>query len=162
MASKLRSRKSWREKLETDQQPKVFEMPASAAVRFGPGKMIVSCPREVDALIREIPAGELTTSALLREALALRHEADVACPISTGIFVRIAAEASEEDRAKGRHYVTPYWRVLTTDGRLNEKFPGGTACQAERLVEEGHSIEPGAGRKLPRIREFEQRLARFR
>ena len=54
--------------------------------------------------------------------------------------------------------ITPYWRVLKDDGRLNEKFPGGVEAQAARLEEEGHTIEPGRGKKPPKVKGFEGSL----
>ncbi|MDI6794886.1 MAG: MGMT family protein [bacterium] len=77
---------------------------------------------------------------------------------ATGIFIRVAAEAAEEDLMEGRREPTPYWRVIKTDGSLNEKFPGGTDHQAARLIEEGHAIEPGKGKKPPKVKEFEKSL----
>lgn len=61
--------------------------------------------------------------------------------MTTGIFVRIAAEAAEEDARAGAKSVTPYWRVLKEGGKLNEKFPKG---QAAKLRREGHRIEGGS------------------
>ncbi|MCD6457290.1 MAG: hypothetical protein J7K82_00440 [Thermoproteales archaeon] len=29
--------------------------------------------------------------------------------------------------------IAPYWRILKSDGSLNEKFPGGVKLQVERL-----------------------------
>jgi hypothetical protein len=78
--------------------------------------------------------------------------------LTTGIFLRIAAEAAVEDLRGGKQDITPYWRVIKADGSLNEKFPGGTAAQAARLREEGHSIQPGAGKKPPRVEDFEKSL----
>jgi hypothetical protein len=73
--------------------------------------------------------------------------ADVSCPLCTGIFVRISAETAEEDRAAGKARVTPYWRVVTDKGELNEKFPGGAAAAAKKLREEGHRVV-GKGKKM--------------
>jgi hypothetical protein len=42
-----------------------------------------------------------------------------------------------------------------------EKLPGGVKAQTQRLKEEGHSIEPGKGRKPPRVREIEKRLVKL-
>ena len=46
-------------------------------------------------------------------------------------------EAAEEDAAAGKSNITPWWRVLTTDGKPNPKFPGGGAEQRRRLADEG-------------------------
>jgi alkylated DNA nucleotide flippase Atl1 len=70
----------------------------------------------------------------------------------TGILLRIAAEAAEEDARAGRKRIAPWWRVLREGGRCNEKYPGGTAAQAERLSAEGHVVDGG------RVRDFEYRL----
>ncbi|NVM56429.1 MAG: MGMT family protein, partial [Candidatus Helarchaeota archaeon] len=98
------------------------------------------------------------TQAQLRERLARDFKVDFTCPITTGIFVRIAAEAAEEDLTAGKQEVTPYWRVIKTDGGLNQKFPGGAQAQAVRLREEGHRIQPAQGKKPPRVIDFQKSL----
>ncbi|MDP2916510.1 MAG: MGMT family protein [Dehalococcoidia bacterium] len=54
--------------------------------------------------------------------------------------------------------MTPYWRTIKADGSLNEKYPGGTEAQAERLKEEGLTIEPGKGKKPPKVKDYEKYL----
>ena len=93
--------------------------------RFGKGTMVIPKPLDVDALIRRVPRGKLVTIPQLREELARCSRVNVACPLCTGIFVRIAAEAAQEERRAGKKLVTPYWRVISSEGRLNPKFPGG-------------------------------------
>src|SRR5215469_1835244 len=137
MASKFTSRIPWRQKLERQQEPKVVQIPPRMQVRFGKGTMVIPKPLDVDALIRKVPKGKLVTVTLLRDELARRCKADMACPLTTGIFIRIAAEAAEEDRRAGKKTVTPYWRVLSHEGRLNPKFPGGADAQRKRLHAEG-------------------------
>ncbi|MFB0559005.1 MAG: hypothetical protein ACETVS_00475, partial [Dehalococcoidales bacterium] len=70
----------------------------------------------------------------------------------------IAARAAEEAAAEGKKDITPYWRTLKVGGELNPKYPGGINAQAERLREEGHTIEPGKGKKPPRVKDFERAL----
>jgi hypothetical protein len=157
----MKTRKSWREKLETDQQPKIVKLPPEGWARMGGRTMLVSTPRDVNALMRKIPKGKIITSALLRQKLASDFGAECACPTSTGIFVRIAAEAAEEDRAAGAKRITPYWRVLAKDGSLNEKFPGGVKAQADNLRAEGLEILAATGKHPPTVKDFEKRLVRF-
>jgi alkylated DNA nucleotide flippase Atl1 len=140
MASKFTSKKSWRSKLEKAQEPSVFEMTGKWAQRYGAGKMLIPTPMMVDEVIRTVRRGKLITTGAIRKILAEKMGADVTCPLCTGIFVRISAEASEEDRAAGKARVTPYWRVVTDKGELNEKFPGGAAATARKLREEGHRV----------------------
>jgi hypothetical protein len=88
-------RMSWREKM--NRPAKIIDIPPKMQKRFGPGKMLIPSPLDVDALIRTIKRGALITQSQIRERLAHAHQADDACPIATGMFVRIVAEAAEED-----------------------------------------------------------------
>ena len=131
--------------------PKLVTIPPRMQKRFGKGTMLVPSPNEVEACIRTVRKGSVTTVSQIREFLAGKHSADVTCPLTTGIFVRIAAEAAEEDASSGKAKITPYWRVVKDDGSLNPKFPGGVKQQAERLRAEGHRIVPGTGKRPPRV-----------
>ena len=157
----MKTRTTWREKLEKEQEPKIVDIPPKMAKRFGTGKMLIPRPLDVDALIRKVKKGKLVTQAQIRERLAKDFHADCACPITTGIFIRIAAEAAEEDRRGGKRQITPYWRVIKPDGSLNEKFPGGPKAQAASLRKEGHRIQPGKGKKPPRVKDFEKSLQKL-
>lgn len=147
----MRTRKSWREKMENPDLPRLTRIPAAWRAKWGDGTMLLPAPREVEALIRSVPEGSLITVSQLREELAHRHGARTACPLLTGLFVRIAAEAAEEDAGAGAEGMTPYWRVVKDDGSLNPKLPGGTARQSERLRAEGHRIAAGRGTRPPRV-----------
>ena len=124
-------------------QPKLVEVPERWARRIGHGKMLVPSPLLVDAAIKKIPGGKLATVNTIRDYLADEYKADVACPLTTGIFLNIAANAAEEDRIKGKIQITPYWRVLKEGGSLNPKFPGGVKQQAKYLKQEGFEIIKG-------------------
>ena len=158
---KLKAGTTWREKLEKDQPAKVVAVPVKMQKRFGTGTMLVPRPLDVDGLIRKIPKGKLATTGQIGERLAKAAGADCACPMTTGIFIKIAAETAEEDLRKGKKRITPYWRVVKADGSLNEKFPGGVAEQAKRLRAEGHSIATGKGKKSPKVRDFQTALVKF-
>jgi hypothetical protein len=145
-------RLSWREKM--NRPAKVIDIPPKMQKRFGPGKMLIPSPLDVDALIRTIKRGALITQSQIRKRLAHAHQADDACPIATGMFVRIVAEAAEEDLHYGKQSVTPYWRVLRDNGTLNEKLKK----QAARLRDEGHVIEPGPRKGSLRVRDFSSYL----
>lgn len=157
----MKTRKSWSEKMQTDQQPKIVKLPPEGWAKMGGRTMLVSTPRDVEALMRKIPKGRVITSALLRQKLADDFGAECACPTSTGIFVRIAAEAAEEDRAAGAKRITPYWRVIAKDGSLNEKFPGGAKAQADNLRAEGFEILAATGKHAPKVKDFEKKLVAF-
>ncbi|HEU4391676.1 MAG TPA: hypothetical protein VFV34_28065 [Blastocatellia bacterium] len=156
----MKSRVPWREKLERH-EAKVVRIPPRMQKRYGAGTMLIPRPLDVDSLIRQVKKGQLVTQSQIRERLARDCRADVTCPITTGIFVRIAAEAAEDDRVNGARIVTPYWRVVRDDGGLMEKLPGGAKSQAARLKQEGHQLVAGAGKKPPRVKDFEKRLVKL-
>ena len=133
----FKSKTRWRDKLEKEQEPKLVTVPPKMVARFGKGQMLIPTPMLVDQVMRSVRKGKLITAGQIRAKLARDCAADVTCPLTTGIFMRIAAEAAEEDRAAGRKRITPYWRVVKDDGGLNPKFPGGEAQQAKRLRSEG-------------------------
>ena len=137
----MKTRKSWREKLADNKGfPKVAEVTGKMSKRWGEGTMVIPAPMEVDGLMNRVLKGKLATVNELRAALAVRHKANFACPMTTGIFSWIAAHAAEEAAADGVTRTTPYWRTLKTGGELNPKYPGGLKNLAKRLKAEGHQI----------------------
>jgi hypothetical protein len=155
-----KARKTWRQKIE-EKHPahgKIVDIPPKMQKAWGTGKMLIARPLDVDALIRKVQKGKLVTVTQVMEKLAKDAHADCACPMTTGIFLRIVAEVAEDDLKSGKEKVTPYWRVLKSDGSLNIKFPGGTKAQAARLKDEGHTIEPEKGKRPPRVKTFEKSL----
>jgi hypothetical protein len=72
----------------------------------------------------KVPRGKLVTINEIRMALARKHKATIGCPLTTGIFAWVSANAAEEQRLEGKMDITPYW-TLKTGGFLNEKYPGG-------------------------------------
>ncbi len=147
----FRGKRSWREKLEDDK-----DLPRAVPLRDGNGTMIIAAPREVDALIRRVPRGKVTTIDSLRTALATRHGTDTACPMTTGIFAWIAAYAADEAASAGATDITPYWRILKTKGELNPKYPGGLTAITARLEAEGHEVFPKGKRMF--VRDHERAL----
>ena len=157
-----KARKSWQEKLADDKGlPKVAEITDKMSKRWGTGTVVIPAPREVDEIMKKVPRGKLITVNQIRTLLARKHGATIGCPITTGIFLNIAAKAAEEAAAEGKQDITPYWRTLKSGGELNEKYPGGTEAQAAHLEEEGHEIEPGKGKKPPKVKDFEKALVEW-
>jgi len=157
-------RTSWREKLEKEQEAKIVVITERMAGRFGieaGQKMVIPRPRDVEMVVRQVPKGKLITPSLIRKHLASHYQVDVVCPLTTGIFLWMVANAAFEDIITQRatqETVTPYWRVVSNDGSLHPKFPGGVEIQMILLREEGYSFEEGKGKKPPRVRDFERYL----
>ena len=137
----MHEKKTYREKLmESKDLPRVEEIPKKMRKTWGSGTLVIPSPREVDEIMRKIPKGKLTTINHIRSALARKHGATIGCPITTGLFARIAADTAAEDEAEGRKRITPFWRTLKSQGELNPKYPGGIQDQRGRLEAEGHKV----------------------
>ncbi len=117
--------------------PKIQLVTDPATIKkYGGERMYFAPPRAYDQIMRRVPRGMLTTVGAIRALFAAQHGADFTDPITAGIFVSIAAWASEQrDGDK-----TPYWRTLKANGELNPKYPGGVEAQRQRLAAEGHEI----------------------
>ena len=156
-----KGRKSWGDKLRDDAGlPRIITPDGKMSKRWGEGTCVIPAPREVDERMRKVPRGELATINHIRTALATRHGTTIACPMTTGLFARIAAEAARpEEEAEGKKRVTPHWRTLRASGELNPKYPGGCQAQKARLEGEGHTVTQ-KGRKFF-VEDYEGYLARI-
>jgi hypothetical protein len=140
-SAKPRPNRCWRDKLaDTKDYPKIATIEGKLSKRWGEGTFVIPAPSEVDALMKKVRRGKLTTIDALRKSLAKRHGTTIACPITTGIFAWIAAHAADEAEAEGAKRITPYWRTLKTGGELNPKYPGGIKALSVRLKAEGHRV----------------------
>jgi hypothetical protein len=139
--SKAKQKKSWREKLaDSKDLPKVAEIDCTKSKRWGEGTFVIPAPVEVDAAMKKVRRGKLTTIDAIRAALAKKHGTTIACPLTTGIFAWIAAHAANEAETAGAARITPYWRTLKAGGELNPKYPGGIKNLRARLAAEGHRV----------------------
>lgn len=153
---------SWQKKLaDSKDLPKVVKIEGKMSKRWGTGTCAIPAPMEVDEFMRKVPKGKLTTINEIRSAVARKHKATIGCPITCGIFAWIAANAAEESAAEGRKRITPYWRTLKTGGELNPKYPGGVKAQSAHLRAEGHVVAAGKGKKPPKVKDYEKRLAKL-
>ena len=154
-------KKSFKEKLNDQKDfPRIEELKGNMIKQWGEGTIVIPAPLEVNELMKKVPEGKLITINIIRDALARRHGATIACPICTGIFARIAAGAAEEDFQEGKKRITPYWRTLKSDGEINPKYPGGVQKQIEMLEAEGHTVIP-KGKKKFIVQDFEKSLVKI-
>lgn len=116
--------KSAKEKLNAKKEPKRVVMEKDFAGIKAGETMFVATPLMVDAYIRDIPHGETQTVKELRDEMARRNECDGTCPMSTSIFVRMAADAAIEDMKAGVAVtdLTPFWRVVGPDDKIAKKL----------------------------------------
>ena len=111
--------------------PKVKRAP----IHWGGGLMVIPHPREVLEIMKSVPYGKVRSLDEIRDKLAREHSVDIACPMTTGIFVVLAAHAYEEGSD-----LVPYWRTLKRNDELNAKFPGGVEAHKKKLESEGHTV----------------------
>ena len=137
----MKTKKSWIEKLHDNKDlPKVVKIEGKMSTRWGTGTCAIPAPIEVNEIMRRVPKGKLITINQIREIVAKKHKANIGCPITTGIFAWISAGAAEEERARGKKDITPYWRTLKGEEELNPKYPLGIKFQKEILENEGHKV----------------------
>jgi len=156
----LPKKKTWSEKLQDSKGlPKVEKITGKMSKKWGTGTVVIPAPMEVNETMRKVPEGKLTTINDIRAVLAQKHKATIGCPITTGIFAWVAANAAEEEREKGEKNITPYWRVLKAGGVINEKYPGGVDAQKKLLEEEGHKVVQKGKKSV--VLDYEKSLAKI-
>lgn len=104
--------------------------------RYGGSKMLLAPPIYYDRVIKKIAKGKLMTTSQIRTYLAKKNDADFTDPMTAGIFINIVSWASYQRKDD----ITPYWRVLKSNGELNTKYPEGITLQKKYLEEEGHIV----------------------
>jgi hypothetical protein len=142
-------RKSWQEKLADKKGlPKILKLERgfpcyNAAHKMGAeagDRVVLVNPSEVVEMMRKVPKGKLITIVEICREIAKRHKVKACCSLTTGIFIMTAANAVEEAAGQGGDLGIPYWRTLKAEGYLNEKYPGGTKAQKEKLENEGFNV----------------------
>ena len=155
-----KKKKSWVERLvDSKGLPKVEEITEKMSKRWGTGTVVVPAPMEVNGMMRRVPEGKLITINEIRAALAKKHKATIGCPLTTGIFAWIAANAAEEQRQEGKQDIAPYWRTVKTGGVINPKYPGGVEGQKKLLEEEGHKVVQKGKKHV--VADYEKSLMRL-
>lgn len=117
-------KKSWIEKRECGKAPHVKVIDKSFAGIAAGSKMLISSPQEIDDFCNKIPKGKFIEPSQMRHELAKKHKADATCPVTTGIFLRIVAEAALEEYSQGKpaNKITPFWRAVDGQSALAKKL----------------------------------------
>lgn len=138
--------KTWRQKLDGGKPAHVETLTKSFGGAPDGAKMLVGTPRLIDSYMRSVPEGQSRTVAQMRADLAKAHKADIACPLSTSIFVRIAAEAALEELGQGKSVqeVTPFWRVVDEESPIAKRLSCGPEfIELRRQLEGCSTVEAG-------------------
>lgn len=142
-------KKSWQEKMaDKPGTPKVLTLEErfpcyNAAHKMGANAgdpIVLVNPRDVEALMLQVPKGQVTTLMEICGKLARDYRVSACCTLTAGIFTMTAANAAEEMKAQGKRNDLPYWRTLKAGGELNPKYPGGIDSHARLLENEGFTV----------------------
>lgn len=101
--------------------------------------MLIPTPILVRDYVAEIPLGKTSTMDQMKRDLAAKFGAEVSCPLTSGIFIRIVAEAALEDLAQGKSLdeITPFWRLIAPKDKVVLKLTCGREFIEERRAAEG-------------------------
>ncbi|WP_194778368.1 hypothetical protein [Pararhodonellum marinum] len=134
----MAKKKNWIEKLEEDKAPQVKRLDKDFADMPAGCMMLIATPQIIDDYVKTIGFGKRIPLKTMREDLALEHRAEFTCPVTTGIFLRIVAEASYEKWQQGSplESITPFWRVIDPNSSLAEKLSFGKEFLQEQLQKE--------------------------
>lgn len=137
--------------------PKIVHLDKDKAKKWGGEKMVIAPPTDYDEIMSKIPKGKVITTNEIRKKIAKKYKVDITCPMTAGIFINICAWASYQ-RDKN---ITPYWRVLKSDGGLNIKYPEAIKLQKKLLEEEGHTIITKGKKNIKYyVKDFEKNLVK--
>lgn len=133
-------RKSWTEKMLVNAEPTVKTIEKAFADMPAGSRMLIPNPVLLDRYIRQIPEGCSTDVKQMRNDLAIEHRADHTCPVTSGIFLRIVAEAAyEQYQRKGKplELITPFWRAFDENSPTAKKLSFGVDFLRKQRKKEG-------------------------
>jgi hypothetical protein len=111
-------------------EPKVKVLETNFADMKAGQTMVVPTPELIQSVIETTTKGMEFSLSALRQALAERTSAEVACPVTTSIFLRklIVSEWSQhqtlptKDQGNSRKVMFPFWRVVNPKMPLYNKL----------------------------------------
>jgi hypothetical protein len=135
----MKGKKSWAEKVSAAKPHQVKPAPMDIAGMKAGQIMLVPSPQIIADFIRTIPRGTSMDAKTLRQKLARKYKAEVTCPITTGILLRMVAEAAYEAHERGAAVdeITPVWRVLDENAPTAQRLSCGPAFIAKQRRREG-------------------------
>jgi len=134
----MANRKSWIEKLNDKKEPQLKRIEIQFADMPAGSNMFIATPQLIDEYVKQIGFGRRIDIKTLRKDLALAHHADYTCPVTTGIFLRIVAEANYEKLQLGKEIdeISPFWRVITPNSPLAKKLTFGQDFLIQQINKE--------------------------
>jgi hypothetical protein len=137
MKSKLKT--DWKARFTCKKPLQIKRIEKSFADIPAGASMLIVTPQMVDAAVRKIPFGKSLEQVEIRKILAKKYSAQYACPVTTGIALRVVSEFSFVEHQAGRELaeITPFWRAVNPTSKLAEKLECGIPFLLERRKAEG-------------------------
>lgn len=129
------AKKSWQEKFATKTSPEIVITSKDFGGIPAGSRMLIATPKIIEDYIRELPPGKICDIRTMRDDLAATHHADVTCPLTTGIFMRIVAEANHDKLMHGTPIgsIAPFWRAIDPGSPLARKLTFGREFLIEQI-----------------------------
>ena len=121
------AKKSWTEKLNSGATREVKRAPKDFADIHAGQMMLITTAQDVADFVSHVPKGKEVDIRALRAGLAKDAGAEIACPVVTGICLRIAAEYAGEKLEAGlpAKNVPPVWRAMPPSAPIWKKIENG-------------------------------------
>ena len=131
-------KKTWLDKLNEEKEPKIKRIDIDFADIPAGSNMFIATPKLIDEYIQQIGIGKRIDIKTLRKDLAIEYNSDYTCPVTTGIFLRIVAEANYEKLQQGKHVeeITPFWRMIEPNSALAKKLTFGQDFLLQQIEKE--------------------------
>jgi hypothetical protein len=125
-------------------EPKVKVLETNFADMKAGQTMVVPTPELIRSVIEDTSEGQQLSLSALREVLAARTSAEVACPVTTSIFLRklIVMEWAQRQKLptgeleNSQRTTLPFWRVVNPTMPLHKKLD--PAIQSFILAQREH------------------------
>lgn len=133
------AKKTWKQKLHVDKKPELEVLDKPYAGADVGDKLLIPTPIMVDQYVRNIPNGVHTSMQQMRADLAAEYGAAITCPLCSGIFLRIVAEAAYDELQEGKSIddIAPFWRMIDNKAPILKKLSFGTDFVIEQRKKEG-------------------------
>ena len=130
--------KTWQEKFDSKRPHQVKVIDKKFADMPAGTNMFIATPKIIDDYVNHIPEGVQVDLLTMRKDLAAEYEAEMTCPVTTSIFLRVASEVAFEKYQNGETLdkITPFWRVINPKMPIAKKLSCGVGFIREQRRKE--------------------------
>ena len=93
----------------------IVNIPVKMEKFYGKGKMLHPSIDDVEALLKMVPKGKITTIEALAKRLAQNFGTDVTCPMRTGNAIKRISDRYVDESFDEQ---IPFWRVIRSNQQL--------------------------------------------